>query len=82
MKKEDIYAPPHGDSCAECRAAGVENETRVRHPQTGVLRHGFELKRHLELQADFMRKARAAVGPKGRRGRMEKLVSREPGREG
>lgn len=72
--------PNLGDicGCAECREAGVGNEPRRRIPdnQCGSRWiHGRELRRWLDAKNAFFTAARAAVGPRGRRLRMERMVS-------
>ena len=64
--------------CAECIEWGVATEPQRRVPAS-VPRgfrwiHGRELSSWLKAKANFERAARAAVGPNGRRQRMERLT--------
>lgn len=67
--------------CHECVAAGVASEPVQRVPDgttAGRVIHGSELARWLRARADFLRAAREAVGPRGRRGSFERLVVNAP----
>lgn len=61
---KDITAEPC--ACGECIQAGVTDERRRRDPRSGVLLHGYALRRWLEARNGFIRAARAAVGDRGR----------------
>ncbi len=77
MKPNDITADPCG--CGECIQADVTAERRRRDPRTGELLHGYALRRWLDAKADFMAKARAAVGERGRHAKgFERLATKEP----
>lgn len=84
IRPEDINGPICG--CGECIQAGVETERTRRDPHTGRMMHGHALRAWLDAFAAFKTAARAAVGPKRRRGGgFEKLVvarERDPGEEG
>lgn len=73
IKLEDFIGPVCG--CPECQQAGVADQEQRRDRQTGVMLHGYGLRRWLEAREQFRRAARAAVGPKGRHAKgFEKLV--------
>lgn len=64
--------------CDECVQFGVADQPtrQVPAPGLGGARwiHGRELRTWLDAKAAFEAQARAAVGPRGRRERMERLV--------
>lgn len=81
MKGADFIAP--ACSCPECRQAGVTMLEVRRDPHTGMLLHGYALKRWYAARDTFMRGARQAVGVPGRHAKgFERLATREPGEEG
>jgi len=65
--------------CAECHAHDVAAEPTRRVPAQGQGKsrwiHGRELRQWLDAKAAFERQARALAGPRGRRGRMERLLT-------
>lgn len=64
--------------CDECRACGVADEPTRQVPAPGVggarWIHGRELRAWLEAKRTFEAAARHAVGPRGRRQQMERLL--------
>ncbi len=63
--------------CDECVVWGVASEPQRRVPAaSGGARwiHGAELRRWLNAKAEFEAAARAAIGARGRHGRMERLA--------
>jgi hypothetical protein len=67
-----VCGPPCG--CQECIEAGVEHEPTRRDPVTKEMLHGHALRRGLDAFKAFQDAARAAIGPRGRHGRMARLV--------
>ncbi len=67
--------------CAECLAHGVADEPQRRVPANTAEGsrwiHGRELRQWLDARASFVTAARAAVGPEGRRHRMERMTGAE-----
>jgi hypothetical protein len=81
MKPSDIQAAPC--HCGECRQAGVTDLALRRDPMSGRWLHGYDLRRWYTAKAEFIRKARAAIGAPGRHANgFERLVNRDPGEEG
>jgi hypothetical protein len=80
MRDADFIGAPC--ACPECSQAGVSDQPIRRDPRSGRWLHGYDLKRWLQAQQDFMRAARAAVGPKGRHAQGFEPLVREPGQEG
>lgn len=77
MRREDYIGPPC--RCGECVQAGVSEQEQRRDPRTGAWLHGHDLRRWLEARDTFLRRARAAVGPKGRHAAgFEPLARKEP----
>ncbi len=73
MKPADYIG--HCCDCALCRQADITDRPTRRDPWTGAMLHGYELKRWYEAYDYFLKRARAAVGPKGRQEKgFEKLV--------
>lgn len=54
MKREDYEQQPC--SCAECRQAGVSHLFQKRDPRSGVLLHGYPLRRLYDAEAEFWRR--------------------------
>lgn len=80
MHLADFQGPPC--RCGECVQAGVTELPQRRDPDTGCWLHGYALKRWYEARDEFRRRARSAVGPRGRRGAGFERLVREPGEEG
>lgn len=76
MKAADFIGPVCG--CPECRQAGVADQEQRRDRQTGVMLHGFALKRWLDARDKFMREAREAVGRPGRHGTGFERLGKKP----
>jgi hypothetical protein len=74
MNRSDFIQPPC--TCGECQQAGVSGLEQRRDPRTGVLLHGYALKRWYAARETFRQAARAAVGATGRHAQgFEKLVN-------
>lgn len=76
MKPTDIEGPPC--DCEACVVAGVSHQPIRREPREGKWMHGRELARWYSARDEFRRKARAAVGARGRHANgFERIVGEE-----
>lgn len=74
MNHHDFRQPPC--KCPDCRQADVTDLEQVRDPHTGKFLHGHALRNWYLARDEFKRRARAAVGAKGRHAAgFEKLVN-------
>ena len=72
LSAKDFVGDPCG--CPECHQAGVSDRPTRRDPHTGRWLHGQALWRWYEAKEQLERAARQAVGPRGRREQMERLI--------
>ena len=64
MKYSDVIGDPC--ACPQCMQAGVSEVAVRRDPRSGAWLHGYDLTRWYQAREQFLTRARAAVGARGR----------------